>query len=160
MITITSVKKVACHISKKGCHSHQATIAAPWWALRKLRMETNRCHCQALSHCRHPQLCTLRGLRMERSRILAPGSWGTYQRDEFNEPSLLHLPIHRKVLNLLTWDIWFSLINSTLLMFQLPGLHCKNSYISWLPPYLFIAVPQGYSEKLSPGLEALRKFTK
>ena len=34
--------------------------------------------------------------------------------------------IHRKVLNLLTWDVWFSLINSNLSMFWLPGLCCKT----------------------------------
>ena len=32
-------------------------------------------------------------------------------------PDSYNLPIHRKVLNSLTWDIWFSLINSNLLMF-------------------------------------------
>ena len=28
-------------------------------------------HCQALSHCSHPQRCTLKGLRMGKNRILA-----------------------------------------------------------------------------------------
>ena len=32
----------------------------------------------------------------------------------FSEPRGLHLPKHRKVLNSLTWDIWFSLINNSL----------------------------------------------
>ena len=50
------------------------------------------------------------------------------------EPRLLHLPIHRKVLNSLTWGIWFSLINSNLLMSWLPGLYCKNFYRFWLLP--------------------------
>ena len=40
------------------------------------------------------------------------------QRNDFREPRLLHLPIPRKALNFVTWDIWFSLINSNLLMFQ------------------------------------------
>ena len=44
---------------------------------------------------------------------------------------LLHLPIQRKALNFLTWDVWFSLINSNLLMFQRLGLCCKSSYISY-----------------------------
>ena len=65
--------------------------------------------------------------------MLAPDSWGAYQRNDFNEPRLLHLPVHRKVLNSLTWYVWFSLINSNLLIFLLPGLCCKNACISWLP---------------------------
>ena len=43
-----------------------------------------------------PQRCTLRGLRMGKHRTLAPESWGAYQRNDFNEPRLLNLPIHRK----------------------------------------------------------------
>ena len=39
---------------------------------------------------------------------------------------LLHLLIGRKLLNSLTWDVWFSLINSNLLMFWLPGFCCKT----------------------------------
>ena len=42
-------------------------------------------------------------------------------------PRLLHLPIYRKVLNSLTWDIWLPLINNNLLMFRLPVLCCKTS---------------------------------
>ena len=48
-----------------------------------------------------------------------------YQRQDFNEPRLLHLPLLRNVLNSLTSDVWLSLINSDLLMFQLPGFCCK-----------------------------------
>ena len=40
----------------------------------------------------------------------------------------MHLPIHRKVLNFLTWDIWFSLINNTLLMFRLFPFVAKLLY--------------------------------
>ena len=39
----------------------------------------------------------------------------------FSEPRGLHLPRHRKVLNSLTWDIWFSLINNNL---------CCSDYLS------------------------------
>ena len=90
-----------------------------------------------------PQQCTLRRLRMRKHKILAPYSWGAYQRNDFSEPRLLHLPIHRKVLNSLTWDAWFSLINSNLLMFRLLGVCCKSSCISWLLTYLFGAVSRG-----------------
>ena len=43
-------------------------------------------------------------------------SWGACQRNDFSEPRLLHLPIHRKALNSLTWDIGFSLINNNLVV--------------------------------------------
>ena len=62
--------------------------------------------------------------------------------NDFNEPRLLHIPIHRKVLNSLTWDVWFSFFSSNVLTFLLPGLCCKNAHISWFPLYLFGAVPQ------------------
>lgn len=41
----------------------------------------------------------------------------------------VHLLVHM-LLNSLTWYIRFSLINSNLLRFQLPGVCCKNAYIS------------------------------
>jgi len=69
---------------------------------------------------------------MRKQRILATDSRGAYQRNDFNKPRLFHLPIHRKALNFWTWDIWLFLINNNLWKFQLSGLCCKNSYISWL----------------------------
>ena len=63
---------------------------------------------------------------MRKHRILAPDSWGIYQRNDFNEPRLLHLPIHRKALNSLTWDVCFPLINSNLLMFHRSGFCYKT----------------------------------
>ena len=63
----------------------------------------------------------------EKAVILAPDSWGPYQRSDFRAPRLLYLPIPRKALNSLIWDVWFSLINSDLLMFCLSGLYCKTS---------------------------------
>ena len=83
----------------KGCCSHQAiTIQPPGrWALRELRMETGcppSSH-QPLQHSR-TQRCTLRRLRMRKYRILAPDSWGAYQRNDFSEPRLLHLPIQNR----------------------------------------------------------------
>ena len=50
---------------------------------------------------------------------------------------------HRKALDSLTSDVWFSLINSYLLMFWLPGFCCRNSYIPWLP-YMPLSVSQYY----------------
>ena len=93
----------------KGLCNHQGTTAAPMslqWVLRELRMG--------------------------KKSILAPESWGANQKDSFNELRLLHLPIYRKVLNSLTWDVWFL----HLLVFWLPGLCCKNPCVYWLLLYL------------------------
>ena len=59
---------------------------------------------------------------VEKHRILGQDSWGAYQRNNFNEPRISHLPIQRKTLNSLTWDIWLSLIYNNLLMFR--GFPC------------------------------------
>ena len=62
-----------------------------------------------------------------KNRILAQDSWDAHERNGFSEPRLLYLPIYRKALYFLTWDIWFSLINNNLLMSRLPALCCKTS---------------------------------
>ena len=67
-------------------------------------------------------------------RILAPDSWHEYERNDFSEPRLLHFPIHRKALNSLTWDTWFSLNPNNLLMFTILALCYKLLYILTLPP--------------------------
>ena len=82
----------------------------------------------------HPQGCPPRKLRMRKHRILAPESWGPCQRNNFSESRLLHLPMYRKALNSLTWDISFSLINSHLLMFWSPGF-CYKTSIYLAPPF-------------------------
>ena len=61
-----------------------------------------------ISYCSHHGRWALRKLRMWKYRILAPDSWGTYQRNDFSEPGFLHIPIHRKPLNSLTCHIWLS----------------------------------------------------
>ena len=38
----------------------------------------------------------------EKRRVLAPDSRDEYERNDFSEPRLLHLPTHRRVLNSLT----------------------------------------------------------
>ena len=131
----------------KGCCSHQAiTLQLPqWWAEPRIEIGCLPSRHQPLRPPPPLQRCTLRRLRMRKHRILAPDSWGAHQRNDFSEPRLLHLPIHRKVLSSLTWDVRFSFINSNLLMFRLPGLCCKNSSISWLLPDLFGTISQrGY----------------
>ena len=54
---------------------------------------------------------------------------------------VLHLPMHCKLLNSLTWDICFFIINNTLLMFRLPP-------ISYKPPYN-LTPPSASSEQFS-----------
>ena len=129
----------------KGCHSHQQLHPPPTvsrWALRELRKEIkNTCHLAAI------RLQPLPGKPWGNSgcfRILAPESWSAYQRNDFSEPRLLQLPIHRKVPNSLTQDIWFSLINNNLWMTTCPLL--QNFYITWLlaSPRLLGAVSQSY----------------
>ena len=62
--------------------------------------------------------------RIKSTTASKPDTYSEDQRNDFCESRLLHLPIHRKVLNSLTWNIWFSLINSHPLMFWLPNLCC------------------------------------
>ena len=57
----------------------------------------------------HPE-----GIHDEKSRILAPDSEGAHQRYDFEATPLL-LPLHRKELNSLAQDAWFSLISSIIL---------------------------------------------
>ena len=91
-----------------------------------------------------------RGNSGAENKTLAPDRWGVYQRNDFSEPRLLHLPIHRKVLSSLTRDIWFSLVNNTLLRFRLPALCCKTSI--YLAPLTSLEqFSQGLLEMLSAG---------
>ena len=70
----------------------------------------------------------------EKDRKEAPDSWDAYERNDFSEPTLLHFsPTHKRVLNLITWDIWFSLIDNNILMFRLPALCCKLLH-NLIPP--------------------------
>ena len=120
----------------KGCYSHQQ-LQPPWkvswWALRELRKEKNICHLAAIKLLSLPKMSPeeTQDVKKKQNRKLAPDSWGAYQRNDVIEPRLLHLPIHRKALNSLTWNIWFSLIHKKLLMFRLSGLWLPNFYITW-----------------------------
>ena len=109
--------------------SQSSAISSPhtvsWWALKGFKEEKNTCHL-AVSSCSHRTRRTWKKFRMRKQRALAPDSWGAYPRSDFSEPRLLHLPIQGKVLNSLTWDIWFSLTKSNILTFRLPALCCKT----------------------------------
>ena len=120
-------KKVLPAVSVNRYYCYQATSLEPPLMVSHEGIQEWKqdAYHQAVSDCSHPQWCTLKGLWMRKPRILAPESWCAYERNDFSEPKLLHLPIHRKVLNSLTWDVWFSLVNSNFLMHWLPGLCCK-----------------------------------
>ena len=155
------MKNTAGHISKQRMlqpSSHH--ILAALTVSAEGTQDGNRMPAIKASATAAPQWWTLRRLRMEKYRTLAPESWGADQRDDFIESRLLHLPIHRKALNSLTWDVWFSLINSNLLIFQPSGPCCKTSYIS-LPPSLPLQIsPLELSERLCPGLKSSVLSTK
>ena len=75
---------ISCHISKQGFHSHQQLQLSKvsQWALRKLGKWEHR--------------------------ILAPDSWGAYQRNDFSDPRVLHFPTWRKALNSLRFLVFFN----------------------------------------------------
>ena len=86
-----------------------------------------------------PQRCTLSGFRMEKNRILAPDK-SAYQRNDFREPRLLHLPIHRKGLKFINLRYLFFPyqysfdIPTTWFLSQIP-------LCIWLLPYPFRTDP-------------------
>ena len=86
----------------------------------------------------------------DRKQETGPDSWDAYERNDVSESRLLHFPIHRKVLHSLTWDIWFSFINNSLLMFRLPALCCKTSPLPGSSPHCLRAVSSGLLEMLPP----------
>ena len=111
--------------------------------LLAISVNKGRCSHQAIT-LQPPGWWILREPRIRKHRMLAPDSWGAYQRNDFREPRILHLPTHREALNSLTWDIWSSFINSKPLIFWVPGLLLQNSYISYLPLCPFGAISQNY----------------
>lgn len=90
---------------------------------------------------------------MRKHRILAQDCWGAYRRNDIRDPRFLYLPIHRQMLNSFSYLVCL-FINSKLL-FWAPGLCCKSSYVSWLYPYPFGAIPQNYLSGYLPGLKSL-----
>ena len=115
---------ISCHISKQGCGDQecQPSRMESWWALRELGKE----RIPALLQPSVTPFHKPRGRSGHENKILAPESWGAYQRNYFSESILLHPPIHRKVLNPTTLDIWFSL-TIIFCCSWLPALYCKTS---------------------------------
>lgn len=90
-----------------------------------------------------PLMVHQRRLRMRKRRIPTPDSWGAYQSPDFSEPRPLHLSIHRKELNSLTSDIWFSLTIIFSCFIYLVFV-AKTPIYSGSLPYLLGAVSQSY----------------
>ena len=138
-------KNVATISVNKGCCSHQSIMLLPswWWALRELRIETpsrmptiKQAAAKAISVV-HPE-----ETRDEKTQHTDPqiaevhikGMISVIPHSCPHSRSAIyrkaHTLIHRKVLNSLTWDVWFSLINRNHLMFWLPGLCCTSHIFS------------------------------
>ena len=116
------MKNIACHVSKQSLPqpaSHHITTAR-WWALGELRMEAG-CLPFSSQLLQQPPVVDCEET-YEKPRILAPDKRGIYQRNDFSGPRFFHLPIYRKALNSLPWNICFSLSNSNLLM----GFPCSS----------------------------------
>ena len=104
--------------------------------------------------------CALRGIQDEKQDkalcILIREPLDAHLRKNFSDPRFLHLPIHRKVLKSLTWDICFchkQSFDAWLFFF-----FSKNSCTSWLLLYLFGTVLQCYSRSWFPGYSPLNKI--
>ena len=104
----------------------------------------------AVSLCSHPNSAPWGDSRWE-AQDTGPRELACISKAWFQWAQTLHLPVHTKTLNSLTWDTWFFLFNSHLLMVWVPGLCCKN-YIYPKSPRLFRAVSQSYLKCCVPGL--------
>ena len=133
-------KNVTCKVSKQRMlqpSSHQP-LQLPWrWALKELRMETDRLpatKASATAPTVHPE-----GIRDGKEQVNAP--WFLKrQRNYFNKPRLLHLSIFRKALNSWTWEVWFSLITSNFWCSDYMVFVAQTPICPWLIPFPFGAI--------------------
>ena len=109
----------SCHISQQGCQSSGIPALQMW-------ISEPRGHPGRRTIPAHPATIRLQPLptvsteelRRWKHRQEASESWDAYERNDSSEPRLLHLPIYRKELKSLTWDVWFSfIIDNNHLMF-------------------------------------------
>ena len=68
------------------------------WAPRALRMKKITWAIWQPRGCSHSPWWAPRNSECEKHSPLAPDSWGVYERNNFSEPRLLHLHIHRAFL--------------------------------------------------------------
>lgn len=79
-------------------------------SLSLLRTKNATCHVSKQrilrpSNLQPPLTVHPEGLQDREKQDTSPRKLG-YTSKEFHEPRLLHLPIYRQALNLLTWDVW------------------------------------------------------
>ena len=117
----------------------------------------SNCEFLSLKESRKNNVCYLAAISHSPRLALAPDCWDAYKRNDFSKTRLLDLSIHRKMLNSLTWNIWFSLINCNLLIFRPPAPCCKL-LCNLTPP--LPTVLSGSLEILSLGFEVLKIPTK
>ena len=125
------MKVVICSISKQTMQPPSRTATSilplgPWGNSARSQMAATEV----------TTLWALRGFRTDPNRTLGLVSEGAYQRGDFSYLRFLRFSIQGKVPNLLTWDVWFSLANSNLLMFWLSGFCFKPP-----PPRPYILAP-------------------
>ena len=95
----------------KGCHSSSA-IAATAHGEPESPEGMNSGSKEDLPSSSPQKAATLHhepwGSSGYKSRKPAPDSWGAHQRNDFSKPRVLHLSIDRKVLNSLTYQVFFN----------------------------------------------------
>ena len=90
----------------------------------------------------------------EKCKGYGPRIGEMHEKNDFSEHRLLHLPIHSKVLNSFTWDIWFSLLHKNTFEVQTTCPYLQTSIQPDSPspptPHLLGALLSGWLEILSP----------
>ena len=101
---------VSCCISKQECHSHQQLqpSSEPVSPQGTQEGEANLL-CSSIQTADTLRRALRKGSSGCENRRLAPDRWGAPGRNDFREPGLLHLPLHRKAPNPFPQDIWFFL---------------------------------------------------
>ena len=143
---IFAVLSVNKHVIVISDCSPPAWASKPWGNTGK----KTRPAMQQPSDCSHSPWWAPGKLRMLKTQAIAQDSWDAYQRNDSNKPRVLDFPIHKKALNSLTWVMWFSLMNNSLLMFSLLVLCCKACIQSGSSPCFFRVTWDAFSRVWSP----------
>ena len=115
-LAATEKWSISCHISKQGFRSQQRLQppwTVSWWALGHSGPRGPAIRLQPL-----PPVSP-KGAQDENKANPGQGELGSFWKEWVSGPRLLHLPIHGKAPNSLTWDSCLPFINNSLLMFRL-----------------------------------------